>query len=65
MKKLITVLMFIISSAALTALAYADVAPLPGERVRETMGSWVIPVILVVVIIAAVVLVKVLRGRKK
>ncbi len=65
MKKILTTLVLAVSSLMLSTAAFADIAPLPGERVRETMSSWIIPVILIVVIIAVVILVKVLRGRRK
>lgn len=65
MKKLFSVLLSVISGLALSTAAFADIAPLPSERAGEVLSSWVAPVVLAVVIIAAVILVKALRGRKK
>lgn len=66
MKKLFSAVMLAISAIALSVAAYADLAPIPPEpAVKDSTGDWIIPLVIVIVVIAAVILVRVFRSKKK
>lgn len=65
MKKLISALILALSAFTLSCAAFADIAPIPREPVKNAVTGWLTPVVLVVVIIAVVILARVFRNRKK
>lgn len=69
MKKLLSVVVFVMTVIALSTAAFADIAPLPRpepEAAKSPVLSTVIIVVIIVVVIAAVaVLVKLFHSKKK
>lgn len=66
MKKLVTLVISVLLTLALSTAALADAAPIPpGWQMRQFLSRPIVPVILAVLIIAIVILVKAIVKKRR